>query len=308
MDINKYSPKNKIKNKSLVKLADISTEEIYEILYAAKLLKNKQQAKEPHNFLKNKSIAIFISNSTATTSLSFDIGIKQMGGTTVYLSKPDSDNFENINDIATIIKNYGIDGAVIFTNNQSDIEAFAKASKIPLINGLTNYSNPCQTLADLFTIWETKGQISGLKIAYLGTGGNNSNSLLIGAVKCGAEVCFACPKGCEPDTTVIEKAMQYGDYKITDDPFEAIKNADIIYTDKWLKNNQQDNYDNFMPYQINSKIFLKAKADAFFMHPLPANRGEEVTEDIIDSEKSLIFQQAENKLHIQKAILSLLFK
>jgi len=304
MDINKFTPKNKLKNTSIKKLTDISIEDIYEILYSAKLLKNKLLAKEPHNYLKNKTIAILNMTPSKKSVFSLEMSIRQMGGECVYFSEA-KEKYGSILDTANIIKNYGIDGAVVFANEQSEIEEFERISKIPTITGITSFSNPCQVLSDLFTIWEIKGKLSGLKIAYFGSDTNTASSLLIGGVKCGMEICFACPKSFEPNNIIIEKAMQYGEYTITNKPLEAIKNADIVYTDKWPEN---ENSDKFLPFRINSELFSKAKPDALFMHPLPARRGVEVTPEIIDGDCSLIYQQAENKLHTQKAILSLLIK
>jgi len=240
------------------------------------------------------------------------MGIRQMGGGSVYLSASDLElGHENLIDTANILKSYEIDGSIIFTHNQSDIEAFSKYSAIPTICGMSDFSNPCQVLSDLFTIWEHKERLNNLKIAYIGLGNNVANSLLIGAVKCGADINMCCPEGYEADSSVIEKASQYGDFKIVTNPEEAVKNADVIYTDIWFSKKypySEERYELFKPYQINEKIFNKAKSDAIFMHPLPVKRDEEVTIDVLNSDRSVIYQQAENKLHTQKAILSLLIK
>ena len=311
MDINKFSPKGKITNKHLLSLKDYQTEEMFEILYRAKTLKVKMQAGEKNDALKNTTTAIIFGKTSTRTRISFELGIRQLGGDYIFMPLRETQlgNGETIHDTVKVICRYGIDCIVVRTFEQKDIEEMAKYSDKPIVNGLTDYAHPCQVLADLLTIWEKKGRLSGLKIAYEGDGNNIANSLLAGCSKAGMEIAIACPDGYRPHPEAVSHAMQYGDVLITDEPEEAVANADIVYTDVFFSLGQELNkakYDALKTFQVNERLMSRAKKDAIFMHCLPAHRGEEVTEGVIDGPASVVFDQAENRLHAQKAVLSLL--
>lgn len=311
MDINKYTPKGKISNKHLLSLGDYQPEEIFEILYRAKALKVKMQAGEKNDALKNTTTAIIFGKTSTRTRISFELGIRQLGGDYIFLPLRETQlgNGETIHDTIKVICRYGIDCIVVRTFSQKDLDEMAKYSEKPIINGLTDYAHPCQILADLLTIWEKKGKLSGLKIAYVGDGNNIANSLLVGCSKAGMEIALACPEGYEPNSKAISHAIQYGDVRVTNKPEEALVNADIVYTDVFFSMGQELNqakYDALKSYQVDEILMSYAKKDAIFMHCLPAHRGEEVTSSVIDGAASVVFDQAENRLHAQKAILSLL--
>lgn len=308
MDINQYKPTGKINNKHFLTFLDFSPEEIFELLHTAKKLKAEHKAKVKHDALSGKTIALIFAKSSTRTRVSFEMGIKQLGGHSLFLSAADIQlgRGETIHDTVKTLERFDIDGIMIRTHKHSDVEDLAKFGSIPIINGLTDLCHPCQVLADLLTIWEHKGKLEGIKIAYLGDGNNMANSILAGCSRAGMEVAIGCPKGYEPDQNFIDDAMKFGNAVITDDPAAAVKGADIIYTDVFFSMGQNvDNgkYQALIPFQVNRELFSRAKSDALFMHCLPAHRGEEVTSDIIDSPVSIIFDEAENRLHAQKAIL-----
>lgn len=313
MNINKYKPTGKIENKHLLTLLDYSSEEIFEILYTSKILKKKLKAGEKLKVLSNKTIAIIFAKNSTRTRVSFEIGIRQLGGDCLFLSSNDIQlgRGETIHDTVKTLERYYINGIMIRTFKQSDVEELAKFGKIPVINGLTDLCHPCQALADILTIWEKFGKLEGLKLSYFGDGNNVANSLIVAGVKCGMEVAIACPKGYEPDRQFTQEAKKLGKITITSDPYEAAKDADIIYTDVFFSMGQEVSADKkalLMPYQVNEILMKLAKPNAIFMHCLPAHRGEEVTANVIDGPNSVVFDQAENRLHAQKAVMYLLMK
>lgn len=313
MDINQYVPKKQIENRHLLTLLDYTPEEIFEILYTAKRLKQAYRAGEKVTTLEGKTLALIFAKSSTRTRVSFEMGMRQLGGDALFLSTNDIQlgRGEPISDTVRVLERYGISGIMIRTFKQSDVEDLAKYGSIPIINGLTDLCHPCQVLADLLTIWEHFGNLAGRKLAFFGDGNNMANSLMIGCAKCGMEVAIACPEGYEPDQTFLHTAQRFAKVTVTHDPFEAAKGADALYTDVFFSMGQkpeQEKFDAMMKFQVNGKILAAAKPEAIFLHCLPAHRGEEVTEEVIDGPASLIFDEAENRLHAQKAVMYLLMK
>ncbi len=300
-------------NKHLLTLHDWSTEEILETLDLADELKYKQKNGIEHHILKGKTLGMIFTKSSTRTRVSFEVGMYQLGGSALFLSSNDIQlgRGETIYDTANVLSRF-LDGIMIRTYKQSDVEDLAKYGQIPIINGLTDLVHPCQILADFQTIREHKGKLSGLKLAYIGDGNNMAHSLLYGGAKVGMEIAIATPKQYECDPEVVKNALK--DAKatntkltLTNDPIEAIKDADIVYADTWVSMGQEsekaEKVKVFADYQINKELFSYAKSDAIFLHCLPAYRGYEVTEDVIDGPNSVIFDEAENRLHAQKAVM-----
>ena len=296
MDINRYSPSYGINKKHMVKLSDFTTEEIFEILYATKSMKSKFIAFEDTRILQGVTIALLFGDTSLRTRSALEIGIRQLGGVCVNL--PYSENDMRAGALVT----RGI--------NQRELDEFCAVSKISIINSTNESGIPIQTLCDLFTVWEKKGRLEGLKIAYVGKGGANAASLIMGAIKCGLEVAVATPEQFAVPRNSLYDAMQYGDILVTENPVEAVKDADIIYTDSYNYHSpiSDDEKAVLKPYQVNNALMSVANHGALFMHSLPASRGVEVTAEIIDGKNSLVLEQGENKLHTIKAILALLVK
>lgn len=304
--------------KDLISLNDLSTEEIYGILdLAAKLKKDNKEGRE-HPILKGKTLGMIFSKSSTRTRVSFEVGMYQLGGSALFLSSHDIQlgRGEIISDTAKVLSRF-LDGIMIRTFRHSDAVDLAKYASIPVINGLTDDEHPCQVLADLQTVLEHKGTLGGLKLAYIGDGNNMAHSLLHGGTKTGMHVAIASPKGyCCGERFVREAkeaaAKSGGSVLMTEDPREAIADADVVYTDTWASMGQEAEKEErariFAPYQVNRELFSYAKPDAIFLHCLPAYRGYEVTEDVIDGPNSVIFDEAENRLHAQKAVLVTLMK
>lgn len=313
MDLSQYKPKGKINNKHLLSLRDYSASEIYEILARAIELKNMNIRGKKQNRLKDKTVALIFAKSSTRTRVSFEQGVRQLGGTPLFLSSNDIQlgRGETIHDTVKVLERYGIDAIMIRTFKQSDVEDLAKYGSIPIINGLTDDFHPCQVLADLLTIYEHKGRLEGLKLAYFGDGNNMANSLMLGGAKTGMKVFVCTPEALRPNEAVVNEAAKFGQVVITDNPEEAATDADVLYTDVFFSMGQEKDAKKeamLMPYQVNDRLMSLAAKDAVFMHCLPAHRGEEVTESVIDSPRSIIFDQAENRLHAQKAVMSLLIK
>lgn len=302
--------------KHLISLNDLSFEEIKEILKLSEKLKKQLKEGVQHHLLKGKTLGMIFTKSSTRTRVSFEAGIYQLGGYPLFLSANDIQlgRGETIYDTAQVLSRY-IDGIMIRTYKHSDVEDLAKYGNIPVINGLTDLMHPCQVLADLFTVYERKGKLEGLKLAYIGDGNNVANSLLHGCSKVGMDIAVATPEGYECDKGIIaeakEAARQSGSkITLTYDPVEAISDADVVYTDTWVSMGQESEKEQrikiFSPYQVNGELFSKAKDDAIFLHCLPAYRGFEVTEEVIDGPQSVIFDEAENRMHVQKAIMVML--
>ncbi|MEK6776150.1 MAG: ornithine carbamoyltransferase [bacterium] len=302
--------------KDLLSIHHLAREDIELILERSAGLKEKHKTGIPYQPLKGKCLGMIFEKSSTRTRVSFEVGILQLGGHALFLSSKDLQlgRGESISDTAKVLSRY-IDGIVIRTYKQSDVEELAKVADIPVINGLTDLLHPCQTLADLFTIRERIGSLEGLKVAYIGDGNNMANSWLHGAAKLGIHLSVAVPKGYGPDATVASEAMEEARrtgarIMITQDPVEAVAGARIISTDVWTSMGQEKEHDKrlkvFRKYQVNDELTRHADPDYLFMHCLPAHRGEEVTDEIIDGPHSVVLDEAENRLHTQKAVLELL--
>lgn len=300
----------------LISLNHLTANDFEDIFNLSEKLKRQQKEGVQHHLLKRKSLGMIFTKSSTRTRVSFEVGMSQLGGYPLFLSANDIQlgRGESIYDTAQVLSRY-IDGIMIRTFKQSDVEELARFGTIPVINGLTDLMHPCQILADLFTVYEHKGSLEGLKMAYVGDGNNIANSLLHGCAKVGMHVAIAAPKGFECDAGIIEEAKDAAKSSgskilLTEDPEEAIAGADVVYTDTWVSMGQEAEKEQrikiFMPYQVNAELFTKAKEDAIFLHCLPAYRGYEVTEEIIDGPQSVIFDEAENRMHVQKAIMALL--
>ncbi len=311
MDVSSYKPKGRIEHKHLLNLLDYSAADIYEILHLSNSLKTAFHRGKKHELLKNKTLAMIFTKSSTRTRVSFEMGIKQLGGNSLFLSSNDIQlgRGETIHDTACVLSRYGIDGVMIRTFKQSDVEELAKYGSFSVINGLTDDFHPCQALADIFTLYETYGQLNGVKLAYFGDGNNMAHSLMLAGAKTGMNICICAPKGFQPNPEITETAQKFGNVTVTDNVEEAATDADALYTDVFFSMGQAKDPAKekaLMPYQVNANVLGMAKKDAVFMHCLPAHRGEEVTEDVIDSTHSIIFQEAENRLHVQKAVMCLL--
>ena len=304
--------------KDFISLHDLTKEEIASLLKLSLKLKDETKKGIEHHILKGKTLGMIFSKSSTRTRVSFEVGMTQLGGYPLFLSANDIQlgRGETIYDTAKVLERY-LDGIMIRTFDHKDVLELAEHADIPVINALTDLLHPCQVLADLQTVYEKKGTLEGLKFAYIGDGNNMAHSIMYGCTKMGIDCAIATPEGYEPDLEVTENAK--ADAKksaskliITKDPVEAIKDADIVYTDTWVSMGQEaekaERIKVFMPYQIDKKLFSYAKNDAIFMHCLPAYRGYEVTEDVIDGPNSVIFDEAENRLHAQKAVMATLMK
>ena len=305
-----------MKGKSLASLKDLTREEIEQILKTSELLKLQQYRGQEHPLLKGKTLAMIFEKSSTRTRVSFEVGMWQLGGSALYLSSSDLQlgRGETIGDTAQVLSRY-VDGIMARVFAHQTILDLVKNSRVPVINGLSDLSHPCQGLADLFTVYEKKGCLSGLKLAYVGDGNNVAHSLIYGCSKLGMNIVLGCPKGYEPSGEVVSygrsEAKKNGcEVKVTHDPREAVKGADVIYTDVWASMGKEKEHEErvevMKSYQVNPSLVKGAKPDYIFMHCLPAHRGEEVTNEVADSKNSVIFDQAENRMHTQKALMALI--
>ena len=295
--------------KHLLKLLDLSTEEIIDILNLADQLKYEQKHGIPHNILKGQTLGMIFQKSSTRTRVSFETGMYQLGGQALFLSSRDlqKGRGEPVQDTARVLSRY-LSGIMIRTFAQKEVEDLAEYGSIPIINGLTDYCHPCQVLADLQTVREHKNKLDGLKFCYIGDGNNMANSLTVGALKVGMSVSLGCPEGYYPDQTFIDFAKQYpGKFQIVSNPVEAAADADVLYTDVWASMGQEEEAakrrEIFKGYQINDAVMASAKADAMVMHCLPAHREEEITAKVFEQHANEIFDEAENRLHAQKAVM-----
>ncbi len=299
--------------KYLISINSLSKQEIEELISSAINLKEKQKAGEPYQPLKGKTLGMLFEKPSTRTRVSFEVGMLQLGGHALYMSWRDTQlgREESLEDTAQVLSRY-LDAIVIRTFSQNTVETFAQHAAIPVINGLTDLLHPCQILSDIMTIVEMKGEFKKQKISYIGDGNNIANSWINASLKLGFNLHLACPKGYEPDQKIVEKARidASSQIKLSYDPFEAAKDADIINTDTWVSMGQENEHKErkevFKNYQINSSLLKVAKKDVLVMHCLPAHRGDEITDEIADGKHSIIFDQAENRLHMQKAILKML--
>ena len=294
--------------KHLLKLGDLSSEEIFGILDLADKLKYEQKNGISHRVLEGQTLGMIFNKSSTRTRVSFEVGMFQLGGHPLFLSSNDLQigRGEPIQDTARVLSRY-LDGIMIRTYAQAEVEDLAKYGSIPIINGLTDYAHPCQVLADLMTIREYKGSLEGLKFCFIGDGNNMANSLIVGGIKVGMSVSIACPKGYEPDAEIMAWATANGNFECVTDTHAAAENADVLYTDVWASMGQEDEAivraKAFGGYQINSSLMDCAKPDAIVLHCLPAHREEEITEEVFEKHAIEIFDEAENRLHAQKAVL-----
>lgn len=295
--------------KHLLKMLDLSKEEILDILNLADQLKYENKNGIEHHILKGKTLGMIFQKSSTRTRVSFETGMYQLGGQALFLSNRDLQigRGEPVQDTARVLSRY-LDGIMIRTFEQKEVEDLAKYGSIPIINGLTDFCHPCQVLADLMTIREFKGRFEGLKMCYIGDGNNMANTLIVGGLKVGMEVSIACPKDYQPAAEVLEFAKGYGDkFSMTDVPLEAAKDADVLFTDVWTSMGEEAETEKrkiaFKGYQINDDIMAVAKADAMVQHCLPAHREEEITEKVFEAHANEIFEEAENRLHAQKAVM-----
>ena len=297
--------------KHLLKLGDLTKEEIIQILDLADKLKYEKRNGIEHHLLKGKTLGMIFQKSSTRTRVSFEVGMFDLGGSALFLSPRDLQigRGEVVQDTARVLSRF-LDGIMIRTFEQKEVEDFASYGDIPIINGLTDYCHPCQVLADLMTIREKKGTLEGLKMCFVGDGNNMANSLIVGGIKMGMEVSIACPNGYEPDKDIMKWANENGKFTCTPDVYEAAKGADVLYTDVWASMGQEDESKEraqiFKDYQINSDLMKVANDGAMVLHCLPAHRGEEITGEVIEQHADEIFEEAENRLHAQKAVMVLL--
>ncbi len=294
--------------KHLLKMADLSTEEITEILNLADQLKYELKHGIPHDRLKGKTLGMIFEKASTRTRVSFETGMYQLGGYPLFLSSNDLQigRGEPVQDTARVLSRY-LDGIMIRTFKQEEVENLAEYGSIPIINGLTDYCHPCQVLADLLTVREYKKKLEGLKMCYIGDGNNMANSLIVGGLKVGMDVSVACPDGYHPDKTVLDFAKDYKGFTLTADPKEAAADADVLFTDVWASMGQEGEAEKrkiaFKGYQINDDVMFVAHSDAMVMHCLPAHREEEITAKVFEEHAQEIFDEAENRLHAQKAVM-----
>ncbi|MBQ4072507.1 MAG: ornithine carbamoyltransferase [Clostridia bacterium] len=299
--------------KHLLKLGDLTSEQIIDILNLADQLKDENKKGIVHHHLKGKTLGMIFTKASTRTRVSFEVGMYQLGGNALFLSGNDLQigRGEPIEDTARVLSRF-LDGIMIRTFKQDDVEKLAEYGSIPIINGLTDYCHPCQVLADLQTIREYKGKLEGLKLAFIGDGNNMANSLIVGCIKVGMSVSIACPVGYEPDAEIVKWGMEQGKLTITNNPKEAIVGADIVYTDVWASMGQegeaQIRMKAFNGFQVNAELMALANKGAMVQHCLPAHRGEEITAEVLEAHANEIFEEAENRLHAQKAVMVKLLK
>lgn len=299
-----------------ISIHDLTLYEFHQILDLSREVKERPQ--HFRNKLKNKILAMIFQKPSLRTRVTFEVGMLELGGEAIYLSPTDiqAGTRESISDIGKNLERW-VHGIMIRTFAHREVLDLARSTSIPVINGLTDLLHPCQAMADFFTLREKKGDLAGLKLAWVGDGNNVCHSLLFASAKAGSRIAIATPPGYEPKKEIVDLAEKDGQetgfsYEITNDPFQAVQAADVVYTDVWASMGQEKEKEMrtkiFAPYQVNEELMGHAKPDALFMHCLPAHRGEEVTTGVIDSAASAVFDQAENRLHVQKAIMLLLME
>ena len=294
--------------KHLLKLADLSTEQILDILNLADQLKYERKHGIPHPLLTGKTLGMIFQKSSTRTRVSFEVGMSQLGGSALFLSSRDLQigRGEPVEDTARVLSRY-LDGIMIRTFAQQEVEDLARYGSIPIINGLTDYAHPCQVLADLMTIRERKGSFKGLKLCFVGDGTNMANSLIVGGIKTGMAVRIACPADYLPDPALMDWARANGDFDCQPDVLGMAAGADVLYTDVWASMGQEGEAEKrraaFAGYQVNQAVMDAANTGAMVLHCLPAHRGEEITAEVLEAHAGEIFEEAENRLHAQKAVL-----
>ena len=312
MDINRYYPSYIIKKKHLIGLSDYSTEEIFEMLYATKALKRKFEAHEETNILHGKTVALMFADTSLRTRSAIEIGVHQLGGSCVDLPYSDRDMRagENVKDFVNVISRYGVSALVTRGIEKKLLNEFTDISAMPIINSNNEDCVPIQALTDLFTIWDKKGELAGVKLAVIGKATSVVSSFVIGAVKCGMDVSVACPAGYRLKRENVEAAEQTGKIYFTDNPVEAVRDADVVYTCAYSYHTEpkEEEREALAPYRVDGSLMSYSKTNSIFMHPLPASRGLEVTADVIDGKRSVVYDQGENRLHAVKAIFTMLAK
>ncbi len=302
--------------KHFISIHDITSEELNQLLSLAAKLKREQKAGITHHILRGKTLAMIFTKSSTRTRVSFETGMYQLGGQALFLSANDIQlgRGETIHDTAKVLSRF-VDGIMIRTFDHQDVLDLAKYGSVPIINGLTDLLHPCQALGDLMTIKEHKGRLRGLKLAFVGDGNNVAHSLLYACAKAGMNISVASPKGYECNSEIVANAREDAkalgsEIVLTNDPVEAVTDADAVYTDTWASMGREEEKEkrikDFEGYQVDMKLFNKAKPDSIFMHCLPAYRGFEMTADVIDGDRSVVFDEAENRLHAQKAVMAML--
>ena len=293
----------------LLSVADLSYTEVINILDIASDLKEKRARGKTSNSLKNRTLAMLFEKSSTRTRISFEVAMTELGGHAVYLNYKDIQlgRGESVADTARVMSRY-VHALMARVYRHETLVEFTKYSTVPIINGLSDLEHPCQLLADLLTIREYKGKLKGLNFSWIGDGNNVCNSAILACALTGMKMTVACPQGYEPDKGIVNKAKEMGGIvNIIHDPVKAARNADIVYTDVWVSMGDEEEYDkrlrDFKPYQINSKLLEQARHDVMVLHCLPAHRGEEITAEVVDGPHSAVFDQAENRLHAQKAVL-----
>lgn len=300
--------------KDLLDVATMPRMQVLALLRLASTLKKKQHQGVPHRLLRGKTLGLLFQKPSTRTRVSFEAGMNQLGGHALALPMSDIQlsRGETVADTARVISRY-LDGIVIRTYDHAIVEEWATEATMPVINGLTDHSHPCQALSDLMTIQELKGRLKGLRLAYIGDGNNVANSLIEAGAKVGMHVVIGCPSGYQPDQRVIDRARMDGQatgaaVEVVENPLVAVKEADVVYTDVWIsmgrEREQARRLRILSPYQLNQRLLQRAKPDAIVMHCLPAHRGEEISADVLDGPQSVVIDQAENRLHMQKAILT----
>lgn len=299
--------------KHLLKLADLTSKEIIDLLNMADQLKFEKKNGIDHPHLKGKTLGMIFTKASTRTRVSFEVGMYQLGGNALFLSGNDMQigRGEPAEDTARVLSKY-LDGIMIRTYEQSEVEKLAAFGTIPVINGLTDYCHPCQVLADLMTIREFKGSFKGKKLCFVGDGNNMANSLIVGCIKVGMNISIACPKGYEPDAELIKWGYESGKLLITDDVRKAAEGADVLYTDVWASMGQEAEAkarrEAFKGFCIDSELMKAANPGAMVLHCLPAHRGEEITAEVLEAHAKEIFEEAENRMHAQKAVMVTLMK
>lgn len=300
--------------KNLLKMSDLTKDQIFEILSLAGQLKYENKNGIEHKILNGKNLGMIFKKASTRTRVSFECGMNQLGGNALFLSDDSlqTKRGESVEDTARTLSRY-LDGIMIRTFDQSEVEKLSEYADIPIINGLTDFAHPCQVLADLMTIREYKTAFDGLKICYIGEGNNMANSLIVGSLKVGMSISIACPKEYEPDHKILDFAKDYGDkFFMTENPTEAAQNADVVYTDVWSSMGDEKNIETKRKifagtYQINDNLMQNTN-NAIILHCLPAHKGEEITAEVFEKHSDEIFDQAENRLHAQKAVMTMLMK
>jgi ornithine carbamoyltransferase len=294
--------------KHFLKLGDLTSEEIFELLALADQLKFEKKHGIAHPRLAGKTLGMIFQKSSTRTRVSFEVGMYQLGGAALFLSSRDLQigRGEPVQDTARVLSRY-LDGIMIRTFEQAEVEALAEYGTIPVINGLTDYCHPCQVLADLMTIREHKGTLKNRRLCFIGDGNNMANSLIVGGIKTGMSVAIGCPEDYKPDAEIMKWAEANGDFTCTSDIFAAAKGADVIYTDVWASMGQEGEAAKraqaFAGYQVNGDLMAVADPACMVLHCLPAHRGEEITDEVFEAHANEIFDEAENRLHAQKAVM-----